>query len=113
MGKRLQVDLERVYELDWAMVTWHTLYAKEHTISGSVDGTTWNMIAHQGSNSSDRVGTVGAERIALRGRYRYVKIDMIRGLQAHMSILEFAVYGGGAQLCPPQFPSTFTYATYS
>ncbi len=83
----VQVDLQKVYDINKIVLTWGASYSKSYQIYSSLDGLTWNTIKLQAG------GKGGTETYNLTAQGRYVKLGMASSTSAPLVMSEFEIYG--------------------
>lgn len=86
----ITIDRGEVVAIDFVKIYWEVANAKNYTLSGSVNGTDWTLIAIK---SNMPTGT-RTDDIVVNGSYRYFKVDCtLRNTGYGYSIWEFAICG--------------------
>ncbi len=86
----LTVDMGEADVIDFVKIHWETANAKNYTLSGSLDGTNWSLIAIKTNMPTGE----RTDDIVVNGSYRYLKMDgTVRNTPYGYSIWEFEVCG--------------------
>ncbi|MFP9100348.1 discoidin domain-containing protein [Flavobacterium sp. RHBU_24] len=92
----LTVDMGELDTIEFVKIDWETANAKNYTLSGSLDGTNWTLIATK--NNMPAYGDHRIDDIVVGADYRYLKMDglvrnAVNGGYYGYSIWEFEVCG--------------------
>jgi hypothetical protein len=88
-GQWCMVDLQGTFHVTNAILNWEAAFGKDYSILGSMDGTSWTVLAEVTG------GDGGTDEVALSAaNVRYVKVDCkFRGTQWGFSLWELQVIG--------------------